>query len=80
MKLFGKEIDQKRYDGYGSEFMNQGEIKTEMLKEEFPEFYEDFKDLIDSGKIIYIYECWCLEGGVILNVETKETIFIDYRC
>lgn len=60
-------------------FLNKGTVMTnEDFKEIYSVFYESNRKLIEENKIIYISEPWS-EIGVIINIETKETLFLDYR-
>jgi hypothetical protein len=80
MNIFGRTVEAKYPDEYSSNFINKGTIATDKLKEYYPEFYNDFKDKIDSGRIIFIDETGAMESGVIIDTKTHETLFVDYRC
>ncbi|CAG7581545.1 MAG: hypothetical protein SLAVMIC_00895 [uncultured marine phage] len=58
---------------------NKTEDKTSSIKEYFPEFYELNKERIEEGKIIFVLEGWYVEGGFLLDTETKESFMVDLR-
>lgn len=81
INLFGKEMNQEQRNSYGDCFMNEGvKQSNERIKERFSAFYEDHKEKLEAGTLIYIEESFCLEGGVFIDLETHESIFLDYRC
>jgi len=58
---------------------NAGEDSTEKIKEYLPEFYEIHKKDIEVGHIKLFDECFATETGVIIDLRTTETIFVDWR-
>lgn len=52
---------------------------TEEIKNYFPDFYESNKEKIDNGKIMFFGEMYATETGVLVDLETTETIFVDFR-
>lgn len=62
------------------EFMiNSGKDDSKEIESQFPEFYKANLERIQSGKIKLFTEMWSIEGGVLIDIETFETIFVDYR-
>jgi len=59
--------------------LNNGTIAEDgKIKEYFPKFYEKNKELVDNKTIILIEDNWT-EVGLLLNKQTLESKFIDYR-
>lgn len=59
--------------------INKGQDSSKDIPENFPKFYEANKERVDSGKIKFFYEPWAIEGGVLIDMETLETLFVDFR-
>lgn len=58
---------------------NSGSDNTKDIESQFPEFYKANLERIQSGKIKLFTEMWAIEGGILIDIETLKTIFIDYR-
>lgn len=59
--------------------INKGQDSTAKIKEYFPDFYASNKTRIVEGKIKFFEEPWAIEGGVLIDLETFETLFVDFR-
>jgi hypothetical protein len=61
--------------------INKGMKVTSMkeIEEDFPLFYKENKERIESGKIILLTEPVAMEAGVFFDTETHESLFVDYR-
>lgn len=59
--------------------INKGRHRSQDIPALFPEFYSKNKDRIDSGKIKFFDEPWAIEGGVLVDTENNETIFVNFK-
>lgn len=59
--------------------INKGTDSSKDIEENFPKFYQANKERIDNGKIKFFEEPWAIEGGVLIDMETLETLFVDFR-
>lgn len=58
---------------------NSGLDSSNKISEYFPNFYSSNKERVDSGKIKFIEEPHYIEGGVLIDLETLEAVFVDFR-
>jgi hypothetical protein len=52
---------------------------VEEIERDFPIFFKENKERIESKKIILLTEPMAIEGGLFFDTETHESLFIDYR-
>ena len=69
--------DSKKHDMI---IQNKGsELDHEDIARIFPKFYEDNKEGVDSGRIIFRYDPYATETGCIVDLDTLESLIFDMR-
>ncbi len=75
IKTFENFENKTNWDG----FENHNEGEENSIEEFFPDFYGSNKERVDSGRIKFFYDPYATECGVIIDLDSLETIIYDSR-